>query len=69
MKQKKMSVRLINERRDEIQNLSEQINYNNLAYYFKTKNKLKHFIGFRFPLNFFKNIRDGGTIIEEINKK
>ena len=37
---------------DEIQNLSEQIPYNNLTYFFKIKNESKNVIGFKSPSSF-----------------
>ena len=44
--------RLINEKCDEIQNLSKQINCNNLAYYYESKDSSpKSFNGFTFLLN------------------
>ena len=42
-----------------IQNLSKQINFNNLIYYFKNESGPKIFIGFKGPLHFYKSIKDG----------
>ena len=39
MKQEEMFDRLTNERCDEMQIVSQQINFNNLKYFFKTTNK------------------------------
>ena len=54
-----------NESIGEIQNLSKQINFNNLIYNFKGKNGPKSFIGFKGPLGFYKNIKDGYTTLEK----
>ena len=37
-----------NDRIDGKQNLSIQVNFNNLIYYFKAKSEAKKFIGFKF---------------------
>ena len=62
---------LANERMGEIQNLSKQISFKNLLYYFKSNSDPKRFIGFKDPLAFYKIIRDGYTTLEvaEGNKK
>ena len=48
----------------EIQNLSKQISFNNLLYYFNSNSYPKRFIGFKGPLAFYKMIRDGYTTLE-----
>ena len=50
---------LANERMGEIQNLSKQIHFNNLVYYFKGESGTKYFISFKGPLALYKNIKDG----------
>ena len=50
---------IANEKMGEIQNLSKQINFNNLIYYFKNESGPKIFIGFKGPLHFYKSIKDG----------
>ena len=50
---------IANEKMGEIQNLSKQINSNNLIYYFKNESGPKFFIGFKGPLRFYKSIKDG----------
>ena len=60
MKKKENFDEFINERYDEIQNLSKQINYADITYYFKGKERSpKYFSNFQFSLKFFKEIRDG----------
>ena len=62
---------LANKRTDEIQNLSKQIDFNNLTYYFKGESAPKNVIGFKGPLGFYKYIKDGFITLEkaEENKK
>ena len=62
LKQKKIIEELANGRKGIIQNLSKQINFNNLIYYFKSKSVPKIFISFRGPLGFHKNIKDVYTL-------
>ena len=52
MRQWKIFDKLTDEIHDEIQNLSEQIPYNNLTYFFKIKNESKNVIGFKSPSSF-----------------
>ena len=40
----------------EIQNLSKQIGFNNLIYYFKAESGLKVFISFKGPVTFYENL-------------
>ena len=70
-KQKEIFEELASERIYKIQNLSKQIDFNNLIYYFKSKNDTENFIGFKVPLGFYKNIKDGYTTIKKLeeNKK
>ena len=49
----------------EIQNLSEQIDFSNSVYYFKGESGPSVFAGFKGPLVFYKNIRDGYTTREK----
>ena len=66
LKQKEISEELANERSDEIQNFSEQIDFNNLIYYFKGESGPKNFIGFKGPPNVYKNIKDDYTTLEKL---
>ena len=54
------------ERIDEIQNLSKQIDFNNLIYSFKGESSPKNFINFKGPLIFYKNIKGSYTILDQI---
>ena len=56
---------IANERMGEIQNLSKDINFNNLTYYFKGNSSPKIIIGFKGQLGFYKNIKEGYTILEK----
>ena len=54
------------ERMGEIRDLGRQINFNNLTYYFKSKDIAPiNFIDFKGPLNLDKNIFSGDTSIEK----
>ena len=52
----------------EIQNLSEQIDFSNSVYYFKGKSGPSIFAGFKGPLVFYKNNRDGYTTREKVEE-
>ena len=52
-----------------MQDLSKQIDLNNLAYYFKGKTGPKNFINFKGPLAFYRNIKDGYTTPEKAQEK
>ena len=56
-------------KKDEIENLSKKIDFNNLVYYFKSKRDPKDFIGFKGPLGFYKNIKGGYITLEKADKK
>ena len=50
----------------EINDLSEQIDFNNLSYYFKSKDSAQiNFIGFKGPLHLYANILNGDTNTEK----
>ena len=65
LKQKEIFEEPTRERIDEIQNLSKKIDFNNLVYYFKYKSGPKIFIGLKWPLGFYKNIKDSYTTLEK----
>ena len=65
LKQKEIAEELADERTNEIQNLSKHIDFNNLIHYFKGEGGPKKFIGFKGPLSFYKNIKDGYTMLEK----
>ena len=48
--------------------LSEQINFNNSSYYFKSESGPINCIGFKGPLGFLKNIRDDYATPENTKK-
>ena len=48
--------------------MSKQIDFNDLLYYFKSKDIASSFIGFRGPLNLYKNIKNGNTSIKKLKK-
>ena len=54
LKQREIFDKLVNEWCHEIQNLSKQINYNNLTCFLP-----KYFTGFKLPLKFSRYIKDG----------
>ena len=55
---------LANEKIHEIQNLSKQIDFNNLIYCFKGESSRKIYC-FKGPLNFYENIKDGYLTLEK----
>ena len=53
--QEKFLNRLLDEKMNEIQKISKEIDFNNLTYYFKSSNIAQiNFVRFRGPLNIFK---------------
>ena len=50
LKQKEIFDEIINKRMGEIRKFSEEIDFDNLIYYFKNKNNPKNFAGFKSPL-------------------
>ena len=68
LKQKEVFQELTNQKIDEIQTLSKQIDFNNLVYYFNGESRSKNFISFRGPLNFYKNIKNDHTTLEKAEK-
>ena len=53
--QEKFLNRLLDEKMNEIQKISKEIDFNNLTYYFKSLNIAQiNFVRFRGPLNIFK---------------
>ena len=52
-----------------MQNIGEQINFNNLIYYFKGKNISPiNFIGFKGLMHIYNNIKNDNTSIEKMKK-
>ena len=58
LKQKEIFKKLANEKMTGIQDLSKQISYRNLFYYFKSKSAPIKFLRFKTPLSFYRNIKD-----------
>ena len=51
-----------------IQDLSKQISYRNLVYYFKSKSAPIKFIRFKTPLSLYRNIKDSHITLEKVEK-
>ena len=68
-KKTKLFEELANEGMGKIQNLSKQIDFNNLIYYFKDESGTKSFISFKGPLAFSKNTKDGYITLEKGEEK
>ena len=56
---------LANERMKKIQDLSKQVDFNNLTYHYKAKILSKNYIAFKGPLNFYNTIREGHITLEK----
>ena len=54
---------------EETQDLSKQIDFNDLTYQYKGNAALKTFIGFKGPLNFYKSIKEGYITLEKAEEK
>ena len=63
--EKKIVLELANKIIGEIQNLSSQIDFNNLIYYFNSESCPKNSIGFEGPLGFYKSTKDGYRALEK----
>ena len=48
-----------------MQNLSNQIDFNNLIYYFNSESCPKNSIGFEGPLRFYKSTKDNYRTLEK----
>ena len=60
---------LSSKRIGEIYNISKQIGFKNLTYYFKSKDIVPiNFIGFRGPLHIYENIKNGNTSIKKVEE-
>ena len=69
LKTKLIFEELDNERMGEIQNLSKQIAFHNLIYYFKDEKNPKNFINLNGSLAFYKNNKGGCGTIEKAEEK
>ena len=62
--------RLLNERRNEIQEISEKLDYNNLTYFFKdSRIPSINFIKFKGPMGLFKNIKNGDISLKKSRRR
>ena len=68
-KQKDIFEELANRRMEEIQDLSKQIDFNNLTYCYKGNTAPKTFIGFKGPLVVYENIKEGCITLEKAEEE
>ena len=54
---------------EEIQDLSKQIDFNNLFYYYKGRNGPKNFVGFKGPLSFYRSIKEGNITLAKAKEQ
>ena len=54
---------------EEFQELSKQIDFNNLTCCYKGKTAAKNFIAFKGPLDFYKNIKEGYITLGKAEEK
>ena len=67
---KKNFLTVANKIMEEIQDLSKEIDLNNLTYHYKGKNDPKKFIGSKGPLSFYRSIKEGHiTLVKQKNNK
>ena len=67
--QKEICTKLLDERTDEIQKISKEIDYNKLVYYFKTPRDTPiNCIKFKGTFTIFKETRDGDKTLQEIEE-
>ena len=59
MKQKEIFDELVNERRFEIDKVSEGIIFNNLIYYYTSESAPKYFVRFKGPLTIYYGKKNG----------
>ena len=52
----------------EINKLGEEIDFNNLTYYYKTKSASKYFIRFKGPFKIYNDIKNGGISLQKKEK-
>ena len=54
---------------EKIQDLSKQIDFNNLIHHYKSKTVPKCFLSFKGPLKYYKNIKEGNVTLEKAEEK
>ena len=69
LKQKETFEELANRRIEKIQDLSKQIDLNNLIYRYRGNTAPKKFIGFKDLLRFYQNITEGYIALEKVKEK
>ena len=67
LKQKKID-ELVNERRFEINKLSERIDFKNLTYYYTRKSSPKYFVDFKGPLIIYNDAKNCGVSLQKEEK-
>ena len=60
---------LSNKKKEQISDLSKQIDFNNLSYRYKSNTARKNFIGFKGPLGFSKNIKEVFIALQKAEKE
>ena len=68
-KQKEIYEEIVTKRLEEIQDLSKQIDFNNLTYCCKGNNDPKTFIGYKYPQGFHWNIKESYITLEKAEEE
>ena len=68
-REKEIFEELAKKRKEEIQDLSKQIDFNNLICHYKHNTALKTFIGFKGPLGFYRNIMEDYLALEKTKEE
>ena len=68
-KQKEIYEDIVNKRIEEIQDLSEEIDFDNLTYHYKGKNNPKNLIGFKGLLSFYRSIKKCNITLEKAEEQ
>ena len=68
-KQREIYADIVHKRMEEIQDLSKQIDIDNLTYHYEGKNDPKNFIGFKGPLSFYGSIKEGNITLEKAEEQ
>ena len=66
---KKILDNLVKERFDEVKELTDEIDYNDLIYYFKNNNNNRNFNDFDNGIELFKNMQSGEMKLEDPKKQ
>ena len=68
LKQKEIFDELVNEKMFDINKLSEETDFNNLTYYYTSKNAPKYFFRFKGPLIVYNDIKNGRISLQKEEK-